>query len=131
MDNPDQGVFLAKLLVIEDEDGARQVIARLLTTYGFNVVEAADGEQGLELFGSQGDISVVLTDLTLPGKSGWDVAKEVKEKSPGTPVIVLSGWDINDSDRHIKESGVSRVLSKPVKIKDIVAAVRELTENKQ
>lgn len=122
---------MAKLLVIEDEEGARQVIARLLSTYGYEVVEAADGEQGMELFGSHGDISVVLTDLTLPGKSGWDVAKEVKETSPDTPVIVLSGWDINGGDLHIKESGVSRVLSKPVKIKDIVAAVRELTENKQ
>jgi CheY-like chemotaxis protein len=122
---------LLKLLVIEDEEGARQVVSRLLAVHGYDVVEASDGEEALALFRVQADIAMVLTDLTLPGMSGWEVAAEVKKLSPDTPVIVLSGWDIKNGDEHIRNSGVDRVLSKPVKIKDILEALTGLTGGKQ
>jgi len=108
---------------VEDEEGARSALTKILEAYGHSVTSAEDGETALELFGSEGGFDIVLTDLTLPGMSGWDVVERIKVLSPETPVIVLSGWDINKNDENITRSGVSMVMSKPVKVRDMLAAV--------
>lgn len=117
---------MKKLLVVEDEESARQVMCKLLVSHGYDVVDAEDGPGALARFKEHEDISMVITDLTLPGMSGWDVAVAVRDARPDTPVIVLSGWDISVADEHIAASGVSMVLSKPVRVGELVKVIEEL-----
>jgi two-component system capsular synthesis sensor histidine kinase RcsC len=77
-------------------------------------------------FFEEGGFDIVMTDLSLPGLSGWEVAKAVRAKGWGTPVVLLSGWDIPPGDKDLRESGVARLLPKPVKVKDMLAAINEL-----
>ncbi|MGA2191976.1 MAG: response regulator [Nitrospirota bacterium] len=114
-----------KILIIEDEESVRLALSKILENFGYNIFTAADGPEGLELFVRQGDFDLVVTDLSLPGPSGWEVASSVKEREPKTPVILLSGWDVTDSELRSR-GNIERVLSKPVKISSLLQAISEL-----
>lgn len=115
----------ARILVVDDEADVRDAIGKILGNYGYEVACAPDGPEALESFGRSG-FDIVMTDLSLPSMSGWEVAKAVRKASPKTPVVLLSGWDIASDDKDFMESGVSRVLPKPVKVKDMIAIITEL-----
>lgn len=114
-----------KILIVEDEDSVRHALAKILENYGYLVTGAPDAEAGLKAFDVAGGMDVVLTDLSLPGMSGWELADAVKERAPKTPVILLSGWDVHP-DEVKKHESVTLILSKPVKIKDMLAAIKGL-----
>ena len=118
---------MTKILIVEDEEGARAAIKKIMENYGYTVVDATDCPDALEKFDSHGDVDIVFTDLSLPGLSGWDVAKAVKERNPAVPVVILSGWDIDNEKEAIRTSGVSRILPKPVMIKELIQAVKDFT----
>jgi CheY-like chemotaxis protein len=114
-----------RILVVEDESSVREAIFKILKNYGHEVVTAADGPSALKHF-EENSFDMVMTDLSLPGPSGWEVAKAIRKSSPKTPVVLLSGWDINPGDKEMQESGVDRLLTKPVKVKDLLAVINEL-----
>jgi CheY-like chemotaxis protein len=126
LSNKEEAKPAASVLVVEDEDSARTAIQKILENYGHKVVGAADGPEALGLFKSHGGFDIVFTDLSLPGISGWEVASAIRELSPDTPVVILSGWDIDAEGEEMKRSGAARVLSKPVMVKEMLDAVREL-----
>ena len=119
-----------RVLLVEDEENARTALVRILYSAGLSVVGTADGEEALSRLAEEDDFDVVLTDLTLPGISGWDVAKKVKELSPGTGVIILSGWELDDKEVKAHEGYVDGVMGKPVRVKAIVALVNELANRR-
>jgi CheY-like chemotaxis protein len=80
------------VLVIDDEDLVRDVVARMVEDLGYSAVTAADGRAGLELVDTQ-TVDMVLVDLTMPQMSGADVVAELRQKKPGMPVVVCSGYD--------------------------------------
>jgi DNA-binding response OmpR family regulator len=114
-----------KILIVEDEDSVRHALSKILENYGYAVTGAHDAEAGLQAFDAGGGMDIVLTDLSLPGMSGWELADAIKERVPKTPVILLSGWDIHP-DEVKKHESVTLILSKPVKIKDMLAAIKGL-----
>ena len=113
------------ILVIEDEESVRHALSKILENYGYAVTCAADAEAGLQAFDAAACTDIVLTDLSLPGMSGWELADVLKGRNPGVPVILLSGWDIDPGDVK-KHKSVEMILSKPVKIKDLLAAIMAL-----
>jgi two-component system cell cycle sensor histidine kinase/response regulator CckA len=85
---------------------------------------ALDGEEALRLF-EPGMIDLVITDESMPGLTGTELAKAVKEKSPSTPVILLTGFgDDMRSDGKLPE-GVRCILAKPVSSSDLRSAIAE------
>jgi len=114
-----------KILVVEDEESVRQAVFTILTSYGHKVTAVDDAPSGLEAFDKEGCFDIVFTDLSLPGRSGWELADDLKMKSPETPIVLLSGWDVrqDEVDAH---GSISLVLSKPVKIKDMLQVIRDL-----
>jgi two-component system, cell cycle sensor histidine kinase and response regulator CckA len=80
------------VLVIDDEDLVRDVVARMVEDLGYAAVTAADGKSGLELVDRQ-TVDAVLVDLTMPMMSGADVVAALRERRPGLPVVVCSGFD--------------------------------------
>ena len=114
----------AKILVIDDEEDVRELISDILTDGGHEVEIAADGINGLELF-KEKEFDLVFTDLGMPGMSGWQVARAIKDMSGKIPVGVISGWDIVLEESEMKERGVDFVAHKPFKVDHILRLVRE------
>ena len=79
-----------KILVIDDEDIVRESMAIYLEDSGYEMIEAADGRQGVELF-CEFNPDLVLCDLRMPKMDGLEVLKTITELSPDTPIIMISG----------------------------------------
>ncbi|MBI4610336.1 MAG: GAF domain-containing protein [Candidatus Rokubacteria bacterium] len=114
----------ARVLVIEDEEHICRVLVSVLGAAGHTVDSAPDGVEGLSRF-EAGVYDVVITDLSMPGQSGLEVTRAVKQKAPGTPVILITGWgDFLDPDR-IRESGVDLTLFKPFRNDQVLSVLAD------
>ena len=114
----------AWVLIIEDDPRNRRLFEEALGLMGHHVVAAPAGKEGLKLL-RQGEFDVVITDLSMPGLSGWEVAKGAKDLNPKIPVILLSGWGVQQDSQQVKEAGIDIVLSKPCGVRDLQQAVHE------
>jgi signal transduction histidine kinase/DNA-binding response OmpR family regulator len=114
----------AKVLVVEDNDLNRDMFARYLTEMGHNAILAANGKEMLPILERE-RFDLVITDLSMPGISGWQVAERVKKRSPGVPVILVSGWAIQQDDARLRESGIDFILQKPCTLSDFEEMVEK------
>jgi DNA-binding response OmpR family regulator len=101
------------LLLVEDEERLRGLVAQFLRSEGFVVVEAGDGPQGVDRFADSGPFDLVLLDLNLPVFSGVEVCRRIKRRKPDQRVMVCSGAILLDHETALTDLGVSHFLSKP------------------
>jgi PAS domain S-box-containing protein len=113
------------ILLVEDEDAVRAVARRVLTKYGYSVIEARDGGQALAFLGTHdGAIDLVLTDAVMPQMSGLELAAALGTLRPSLPVIVMSGYtDVDLVRRGALDSGAP-ILTKPFTVESLLTAVR-------
>ncbi len=111
-----------QILVIEDEEHLRWMLVDALVNAGHTAKSAANGLDGLSLF-QQDTFDVVITDLSMPERSGLDVAREVKQLNPKVPVIMITGWGDVVSPERIGDSGVDLILNKPFKMDRVLGVV--------
>ena len=118
-----------RVLVVDDEESVRTVFARLLRRRGLEVVEAEDGESALALARqSPGSIDLLLSDIMMPGMSGYDLALELRAEDEDLEVILVSGYsDPLPPAIEAKLPGVTR-LGKPIAATDLLSAVQEALE---
>src|SRR5437867_7261271 len=103
----------AKILLIDDEPGMREVLSAVLGRAGHRVLVAESGEQGIALIGAE-IFDLVVTDLRMPGPyNGMDVLKTAKDISPETLVIILTAFATLDVDIEAMKLGAYDVLTKP------------------
>ena len=102
------------ILVIEDDTDVLSVITKHLKYLGYGVMSASDGMQGMKLLES-GGYDLVITDIVMPYISGVGVVTAVKEKSPGMPVIAITGYG-KEPESAALEKKADVVLAKPVKM---------------
>ncbi|MBO8152910.1 MAG: PAS domain S-box protein [Candidatus Marinimicrobia bacterium] len=115
------------VLVVDDEEGPRNVLRDILSIYGMKVTIACDGKEGIEVFKRGGNISLVFTDLGMPGMSGWDLAREIKKLNSEVKVVLVTGWDVNlSSERGSVEKVVDEVVVKPFDIEKIADVIKKL-----
>ncbi len=114
----------AKVLVVEDEEEVRNLIADILTESGHEVVTASDGNQGIELF-KEKDVDMVFSDLGMPGISGWQVAQTIKGINKNVPVAIITGWNIDLEQEELRNRGVDFIAMKPFAVKQILQLVQE------
>jgi DNA-binding response OmpR family regulator len=107
------GKRAGKLLLVEDEHLLRGLIAQVLRGEGFEVVEAADGSQGVSLFSSMKPFAVVLLDLNLPLLPGVEVCRRIRNEQPAQPVIICSAAILDSHLTRLREMNVEQFLSKP------------------
>jgi CheY-like chemotaxis protein len=112
------------VLVVEEEEGIRTALLDALMAVGHRVEAAPDADAALTRLG-QGGIDVVLTDLALRDRSGLQLATAVKKRSPGTAVILLTGWGRRLHDERLRQAGVDVMLLKPVQPDRARAAVAD------
>lgn len=113
------------ILVIDDDDSVRKVLVAMLEHLGHEVVFAADGASGISRLKEQ-SFSMVLTDLGMPGMSGWEVAHAVKDQSPQTPVVLITGWGREICAREASDNHVDYVLPKPFQLTNISSMIEDV-----
>jgi signal transduction histidine kinase/CheY-like chemotaxis protein len=113
----------APVLVIDDEPGVRDVIATTLRREGYRVTTCASGRDGIARFDAQ-PFDLVVTDLGMPGLTGWDVATHVKLRSPATPVVLVTGWGDRMTPEEVQARGIDFLVSKPFGLDEIRAVAR-------
>jgi DNA-binding response OmpR family regulator len=116
---------VTRVLVVEDEPRIAHFLGKALRLDGHEVVVAEDGEVGLFLALSEPFDAAVL-DLTLPGRSGLDVLRELHRDRPDLPVLMLTGRDDPAARRACKEAGAAGFLAKPLVVADLRAEVLSL-----
>ncbi len=111
-----------KILVVDDESRMRKLIADFLGKKGYTIIEAADGEEAVDIFFAEKDISLVLLDVMMPKMDGWKVLKEIRQYSK-TPVIMLTAKSDERDELMGFNLGVDEYISKPFSPKILVARV--------
>jgi DNA-binding NtrC family response regulator len=117
------------ILVVEDEASVRQMMKRALEGAGYRVIDAGTASAALELLTRHtGEISLVLTDVVMPGQSGRELAEQVADLVPDIQVLFTSGYTDSDiAGRGLLEPGAA-FLEKPFTTDTLVRAVRERLE---
>lgn len=117
----------AKVLVVDDSQAIREQVAAALTPAGYQVLEAADGVQGLSAIGLQRDISLVICDINMPNMDGLSMLAAVKAE-PGNaalPILMLTTEGSARLIQQAKQSGAKGWIVKPFKADMLVAVVKK------
>ena len=114
-----------KILVVDDESRMRKLVHDFLTREGYAVVEAADGEEALDIFYSDKEISLIVLDVMMPKINGWEVCREIRKISK-LPIIMLTAKGDESDELNGFEIGADEYISKPFTPKILVARVTAL-----
>lgn len=114
-----------KILVVDDESRMRKLVRDFLSVKGFQVVEAADGEEAVDIFFAQKDISLILLDVMMPKMDGWQVVKTIRQYSQ-VPIIMLTARGEERDELQGFELGVDEYISKPFSPKILTARVEAI-----
>jgi DNA-binding response OmpR family regulator len=119
-----------KILVVEDESRVAQFIRKGLLEEGHVVDLARDGVEGLAL-ASVGEYDVIVLDVMLPGKSGFQVASELRTEGDPTPILMLTAKDSRDDIVHGLDVGADDYMTKPFDFTELLARLRALARRRQ
>ncbi len=111
-----------KILVVDDEARMRKLVKDFLTRNGYDVVEAEDGSQALDIFFEQKDISLVILDVMMPKLDGWETCREIRQYSQ-VPIIMLTAKSDERDELQGFQLGVDEYIVKPFSPKILVARV--------
>ena len=111
------------ILIVEDDQAVRQGLAQALRLEGWQVVEAADGTTGFELFHTY-PTSIVVTDLMmLPGPNGLQMMAKIRDLDPQVPFVVLTAHATPETRDTAMRAGADAVLQKPVEVKELLRVI--------
>lgn len=113
-DPVDPEVTPQRILLVDDDHLVRTAVAEVLASDGHTVTEAESGQDALAHVASGESIDLVLTDLGMPGMTGWEVARSIKASHRDIPVGLITGWGPNPTATPVERAAVDFVLSKPV-----------------
>ena len=121
---------MIRVLIIDDDQQMRLMLAETLADEGFEVVEASDGAEGVRLHKAQ-PVDIVVTDLIMPGQEGLETIMQLRRENPELPVIAMSGGGRIGSADYLtvaRKMGACRVFAKPFSRAELVAAIREVVK---
>jgi CheY-like chemotaxis protein len=116
-----------RVLLIDDNDLVRGLIYDIVTSLGYSADMAASGAEGLA-FLDRNRYDVVLTDLVMPGMTGWEVLAAVRERDPKIPVILFTGSAVHAGDARFAQPGVA-LVQKPVDVQVLENALSRVLAN--
>lgn len=114
-----------RILVVDDDENVREVLADLLLLEGHEVFLAEDGEKAILIF-QEKKPDLIITDLGMPGISGWEVSRQVKSMQPCIKVIVISGWGATLEKDQLERNFVDQVLPKPFHLEQVKNTIAEV-----
>ena len=113
------------VLIVDDEQRMRKLVKDFLVKQDFTVLEAADGEQAVDIFLENKDIDLVILDVMMPKMDGWETCREIRQYSQ-VPIIMLTARGSENDELKGFELGVDEYISKPFSPKILVARVQAL-----
>ena len=118
-----------KILVVDDEARMRKLVRDFLSVKGFFVLEAADGEEAIDIFFKQKDIALILLDIMMPKMDGITVLRKIRGAGSRLPVLMLTAKSEVDDKVLGLDSGANDYLAKPFDTKELLARIRAITRN--
>ncbi len=115
-----------RALVIDDDDAVRRLLVDFLKVLGWETDDASDGVEGLARFDSATH-TLIVTDIRMPGVSGWEVVRAIRKLSPRVPIVVVSGADITPPEPALAKGEAITILNKPVGLAQLGDAVTRVT----
>ncbi|MBP7866589.1 MAG: PAS domain S-box protein [Acidobacteria bacterium] len=117
-----------RVLLVDDEDSIREFAARMLAAQGFEVVCASNGLEALKTFREGPDrFSLVLLDLTMPLMGGEETLREIRQTRTDVPVILFSGYSVQEASERLSQLGADGFLQKPFILRELLAAIDHAT----
>ena len=115
----------SKILLVDDNTVVRDMLVDLVGSLGYHADAAAGGEEALAMF-DRGQYGMVLTDLLMPGMSGWDVLAALRQRDPHVPVVIVTGSPVV-GDPRASQPGVA-VLKKPVDVAVLDSMIKRMLQ---
>ena len=114
------------ILLIEDQEDNRRIVRDLLTSVGFDLIEAVTGEDGVALADKHRP-DLILMDVLLPGMNGYDATRLIKAKPElrQIPIIAVTSYALSGDDIKAREAGCDAYISKPFSPRELLAKIRE------
>ena len=116
-----------RALIVDDEEGIRAVLREFLSSMGFEVEEAKDGQAGLESLQRRRDFRLAVVDLTMPGLSGLELLAHFRKDSPATRVVLMSGYSEEEATDPGLPAG-DAFLAKPFRFADLERVIQQVLE---
>lgn len=114
-----------KIMVVDDESRMRKLVRDFLNREGYKVIEAANGEEAVDLFYENRDVALIILDVMMPRMDGWETCREIRAESK-VPIIMLTAKGDEQDELKGFELGVDEYISKPFSPKILVARVEAI-----
>ena len=121
-----------KVLVIDDEEDVREVLRLHLEGAGYNILEAENGEDGINILRSEDNmvnVGVILCDIRMPKINGAECVDYLKKEAPGIPVVMVTGYPDTEMATAFLNKGVKDYLVKPVEKEKLIGVVGKIVAN--
>lgn len=115
-----------KIMIVDDSKTIRQQVSFTLTKGGYEVIEAEDGQDGIEKLKANSDIAMVISDVNMPNMNGLEMVEKLKAEGNTVPVIMLTTEGAADLIQRAKQAGAKGWLVKPFQPDQLVAAVSKI-----
>ena len=119
-----------KILVVDDEEGARELFSTILTDEGYEVTLANDGEEALALFKNT-PFNLVITDIKMPVMDGLQLLQEIRKIGSKTDVIMVTAYGEVESYLKAMSLGAAEYINKPIRIKELKRIVHKVLTEQQ
>ena len=121
---------MTRILVVDDEEEVRNLLKEILEDAGCEAVTASQAYDGLKLF-DEGGFDAVFTDVGMPGMSGWELARAIRQKNSQVPLAIITGWGEAVSTSEREDAQVDWVLSKPFSMAQIGDIAQEISRRRE
>ncbi len=113
---------MAKILIVEDDEGTRDLLTEVVTRWGHQVVLRGNGREGLDAIAT-GDFTLIISDVRMPVMDGLTMLKELRKAKSDLPVIIITGYPSFDSAVASLDEGADYYLVKPINLDDLKAKI--------
>ena len=120
----------ATVLVVDDEQFIRELLARSIKREGYLVSEAGDGREALEIL-RDNHIDIVISDIKMPNMDGWQLLEEIKKEYPDVSVILITAYAGDHTPEHAIEAGADYFITKPFKNVEIARTLTGLINRRR
>ena len=123
---------MARIIVIDDQEPIRRIVRRALEQEGHEVLDASEGEMGMQLL-ERHTAAVVITDIFMPGQDGILTLRQIRKQFPAVKVIVISGGDstgLLDLRHDAELLGAVKSLQKPFTAAELIQTVRDVLQRR-
>jgi PAS domain S-box-containing protein len=123
-------VGTARILWVDDEEMIRKICRKMLKKLGHTGDFAANGKEALEFLAKGNKYDLIITDIGMPGMSGWQLAEQIKDKGYAKKIAVVTGWGAEVFQEEKNRYNVGYVLGKPINLKKLKALIGEVLQMK-